>query len=467
MGNRKIVHSILIISLVSFIFTSCLETDNSTGNGLIPDDYYMSLHKTEFDVPLQMKMSDSLHTNASGYAIIGSINDPDFGMTQSAAALSFIPSISSLSYGNDPVPKSLSLFIYGITSQIYSDRDYYIHQNIYVHNLNSGIDSLKTVYNNSIKAGDYNSTPLNVGGGNVFFGNNTDISMNLSLDYARELLTATQKERDNRFEFIKRFHGLYLRVDPVQNSYIGGRLCYIPMSPNLGYSTSLGLSLTYWHVDSDIPEGKDSTITYLAYSLTNVNNITHSSTALESDNPTGPVFLEGMAGIKPYIDFSEIKSSIDIWAASKQIDLSKLIIAKAELQLYYDAPADYSDLAKFYPSTIFLNTRQKDNDDNPRYAPTKDIHAYLQSVSGSTVSNLNRSKELYTFNITSYLQRLIKGDLTEDELQTWIMPNSEISDINGQKIGFSVENIFFRKVAFFGSNSVKKPKLILTYALTY
>jgi len=467
MEIRKFVRSILVISLLSFVITSCVETDGSTGSGLIPDDYYISLHKAEFDVPVQMKMSDNIRTNASAYAIIGSVNDPDFGMTESAAAFSFIPANNSLSYGDNPIPKSLSLFITGISSHAYSDRDNFIHQNIYVHSLNSGIDSLETVYNNSIKAGDYDSAPLNIGGGNVFFGSNPDISINLSLDYARELLAATEDEREDRYTFMKRYNGLYLRTDPVLSSYIGGRLCYIPMTQSLGFSSSMGLSLTYWHVDSDIPDGKDSTLFYYAYSLTNVNNITHSSASLESDNPVGPIFLEGIAGIKPYIDFSEIKGSVDTWAASNQIDLSKVIVVKAELLLHYDAPDDYSDLPRFYPETIFLNTLQKDRDseDKYRYIPIEDILIY-SDPSGGVISNLNRSKELYSFNISSHFQRFIKGELTEDDLRAWVMPNMILSDNNGQAMGFAIENMIFHKIAFFGANDVKKPKLILTYALS-
>ena len=466
MEIRKIVRSILVISLLSFIFTSCLDTDGSTGSGLIPDDYYMSLHKVEFDVPLQMKLSDSLQTNASSYAVIGSINDPDLGMTESAAAFSFFP-YDTLSYGNSPVPKSISLFL-SITPQTYSDRDNYIHQNIYVHRLNSEIDSLGTIYNNSLSATDYNPAPLNIGGGNVFFGNNTDISINLDLDFARELLTATKEERKNMYAFMKRYKGLYLRTDPVSSSYLGGRFCCIPMTQSNGFSSYIGLSLTYWHVDNNIPAGKDSTIVYYVYSLTNVNSISHSSSTLESSNPSGPIFLEGMAGIKPYIDFSEIKSSIDTWATTNQVDLSKVIIAKAELQLYYDAAGDYDFLNRLSPPIIFLNTRgEKDANNNRRYSPTADIVNYRPQTSTTTPSNQNRSKELYSLNISSYVQRLIKGELTEQEEKAWIMSSNLATDGNGQAIGFFIDNISYSKVTFFGPNDVKKPKLIITYALTY
>ena len=468
MEIKKIVHSILVISLSSFIFISCIDTDNSTGNGLIPDDYYMTLHRAEFDVPLQMKMSDSLQTNMSNFAAIGSINDPDFGMSQSATAFAFAPYTDSLSYGNNPTPKSLSLFISGISSETYSDKDNYIHQSIYVHRLNSDLDSLKTIYNNSIQAADYSSTPLNIGGENVFFGNNTSISMNLSLDLAKELLLASSDERNNRFKFMKKYKGLYLKTDPVSNSYIGGRLFYIPMSSSASFSTYMGLSLTYWHVDSKIPDGKDSTISYVSYALTNVNNITHSSSALESANPAGPILLEGMAGIKPYIDFSEIKNSIDTWASTNQIDLRKLIVAKAELQLYYDASGNYDFINRAYPGMIFLNIREQNTNKNKLYIPIADIMEYQpQSGQSTVVNNINRSKELYSINISSYVQSLIKGELTEGEKKAWIMANNLTTDSNGQPIGYFVDNLSFNKVTFFGPNDVKKPKLIITYALTY
>jgi len=245
-------------------------------------------------------------------------------------------------------------------------------------------------------------------------------------------------------------------------------LFYIPMSSSASFSTYMGLSLTYWHVDSKIPDGKDSTISYVSYALTNVNNITHSSSALESANPAGPILLEGMAGIKPYIDFSEIKNSIDTWASTNQIDLRKLIVAKAELQLYYDASGNYDFINRAYPGMIFLNIREQNTNKNKLYIPIADIMEYQpQSGQSTVVNNINRSKELYSINISSYVQSLIKGELTEGEKKAWIMANNLTTDSNGQPIGYFVDNLSFNKVTFFGPNDVKKPKLIITYALTY
>jgi|GEM_PF-616799 len=460
----------LIVLLSSFVFTSCMEKDNLTGSELLPDDYFLRLYKTEFDIPVQMKLSDNLQTAQPGYAIIGSINDPDFGMVQSETAFSFVPQDTSRSYGTNPIPKSLHMYIYGINNPsyvssmpvAYSDNDLYIHQNIYVHRLKSEIDSINTIYNNSFDTDDYEATPLNVGGGNVFFGNNPNLQINLPLSLAEELLSATKAERSDIYKFMKRYQGFYLKTDPVPTSYIGGRLCYISMSSEIPV---VGLSLTYWHTDSKIPEGKDSTITYWANPNKNINIISHESSHLEDSDPAGNILLEGFAGIKPYVDFNEVKTSIDTWAVNNQIDLTKLIVSKAELQLYYDAPDDYIFMQNFYPPFIYLNTQEQDDNNKFRYMPQTAIFAYLPSQE-QQLSNWNTSKEMYSLDISSYIQNLIQGKLTEEDKKAWVMANYPVTNPNtGAPMGYSIDNVTFQKVAFFGKNSVKKPRLILTYAL--
>ena len=469
MKTKKGVGFLSVALIFSLLFTSCIDKDYSIGNGLLPDDYYMQIKKAEFDIPVEMKMPDKVVTASSGYAIVGSINDPDFGMMQSSTAFHVYPSDTTLSYGNNPVPKSLQLFIYGINDPSYisaivgnySINDAYLHQNIYVHRLNTEIDSINTIYNNSLGTADYNAIPMNMGGGNVFFGNNPNMYMNLSLDYARELLSATKEERQDIFKFMKRYKGLYLRTDPVLSTYNGGRLCYVSLSG----AYMIGMSLTYTHTDNSIPAGKDSTILYLASSARAINIISHQSSPHESSNPTGDLLMEGFAGIKPYINFDNVKSSIDTWAQNNQIDLNKVVVTKAELQLHYKAPQDYTFMQNFHPPLIFLNTKEKDSHDLYRYMPTDDIFEYGTS-SGSS-SNRNPSKEIYSLNISSYIQKLIHGKLTNDEKSTWLMSNSPIIDPNtGSLAGYSVDNVAINKVVFFGNNDPsKKPKLILTYAL--
>jgi len=89
-----------------------------------------------------------------------------------------------------------------------------------------------------------------------------------------------------------------------------------------------------------------------------LNRFKHSSQSLQSTNPQQKIYVEGLAGIKPYIDFNDVKTQMTSWAQANNTDISKLIIAKAELRFPYEFPQDFTRMT-YYPSQLFLFTREK------------------------------------------------------------------------------------------------------------
>jgi hypothetical protein len=396
-----------------------------------------------------MKMADSLQSIYSGYLVVGAFKDPDLGNTSTGAAFQIVPAINDNDFGSNPVPSLLKISMKVGQSLVLDSNNGNIPQNIYLYTLKKDLDST-TVYNNSITLDDINPVPINTGG-TVFFGGDS-IVMNLSLDFASELLSATADERDSSDIFVKRFKGLYMATEPLPGAINGGRF-------NIVNPTEVFMQMNYRHVDQTNNIDKDSTLFYyVSSSRPYMNVFKHSSNQLESSNPQGKVYIEGLAGIKPFIDFAQVKTTFENWAASNNFDISQVVIARAELRLPYEFPSNYLTMGQF-PSQLFLATKEVSSSfDLPFYQPVSDI--YIQSTGLN-----NRSQFYYTMDISAFLQKVLKGSLTGDGLKAWITPvASETNSYTGD-ISYYVDNLVYCKATLNGNNDTRRPQIILTYAI--
>jgi Domain of unknown function (DUF4270) len=448
MRRRISLRSLSALALISLLFVSCIDVNKSTGGEFVPDDQKFVIAIKEFDLPVQQKSSDSIQTIFSGDAVIGAYKDPELGITTSAAAVRFIPQVRKNTFGNNPVPKSLKLSI-AVSSKIVLDqKDANIPQNVYVYVLRKDLDST-VMYNNSITAADFDPVPL---AGNVFFGGDS-INMDLPLSYAADLLSATQEERDSVPFFQKRFKGFYIATEPLPGSLTGGRF-------NIITTSNIYMTLTYNHIDDTISKSDSVLIYYASESEPNINIIKHSSKSLETSTPTNKLYVEGLAGLKPFIDFSAVKNTINSWVLSQNSVLSKVVIAKAEIILPYEFPADYLTIGQ-YPSQLFLATREtEDLYEGPYYRLLPEIS--LVDDKGLN----NRSKFYYSMNITSYLQSVLKGKLTKkNELEAYVVPAMSLTNSSTGETSYFFDNTAYSKGVFNGTAATRKPKLRISYAI--
>lgn len=447
---KNTLRSIAALSLTTLFLTSCIETDKTTGSALVPSDHILKVNTVAFDLPVQMKLSDSLQTVYSGALVIGSYKDHDFGTMQASAAFQFMPSTPKLDFGESPLAKSFKMYMTIEGKTYFYEEDKFTPQNFNVYKLTKDLDSTLS-YNNSITDSDYLPQPLNIGG-NVFFGGDT-LVMDISLDYAQQLISATKEERDSLPIFLKRFKGMYITASAKPGSLEGGRINYTAPS-------NIYFLMTYRHVDSKKNIDKDSVlIYYVSDNGMHINRFDHSSKSLENKNPQSKIFLEGLAGIKPYIDFNEVKTNITNWAAQNNTDLNKLIIAKAEVRLPFEYPEDYTRL-NYYPSQVFLCTRI---DSLSRktivYEPIDDVSYYASNGS------INRSLKYYSLDISSYLQKVLRGNYTGSYLQTYVAPIFESSDYYSGATYYYIQTTLYSKATLNGNGAVNHPKLILTYSV--
>ncbi len=452
MTIKNFYRSLAAILFSAAFLTSCIDSDKQTGSSLLPGDHIINVTSEIFDLPVQMKMSDSLQSVFTGALIVGSYKDPDFGTVETSTAFQLIPTNPSMEFGDNPEAISFRMYMSIPNKTFFYDEDQFVPQNFYVHELIKDLDS-SVVYNNSLDESFYSPQPLNTSG-NVYFGGDSLI-IDLSLEYAQKFLSASLSESDSTHLFIKRYKGLYMTTDPLPGSLTGGRI-------NILEPTNIYFMMKYRYRDYENNIDKDTLITYYVSDMTmSVNKYKHSSEHLEHPAPQDLIYLEGLAGIKPYIDFNQVKERIEQWANNTNTDLSRIIIAKAEIRFPFEYPDDFTRL-NHYPSQLFLFTRVNDatgNDPTIIYNPLDDLGFYDSNGA------INRSLKHYSMDISTYLQRVLDGRFTGKSLQTYVAPVMRTTDYYSGEVNYYIQNIQYSKAVFNGNGAPRNPVLVLTYAL--
>ncbi|MCL2727340.1 MAG: DUF4270 domain-containing protein [Bacteroidales bacterium] len=395
-----------LLLFAALFLSSCITIDKTLGDNLIPVNQDLTLKFQIFDLPIDTKPTDSLPTNNHFFVydyfdmslILGACQDPLFGLTTAGAVFQFIPR-STFSYGDHPEPLSLTLTLPRKNIFVLDNSQVSIPQNVFVHQVTSELTK-EFAYNNSLLPKDFDPQPINQSG-QVYFGSDT-LSIALSLDYARELLTATQEERDSLHLFLKRFNGLYLRTELPRAGVNTGRLNHFPLD---GFSSQMVLKYRL--------NGADSVIYYSPFpSGIAFNTIAHSNASLDP-HPSENIYYQGFAGPKPYIDFVALVSKIKTWSEQSQIDVKNLLISRAEILLSYDPVIDFRVIDQ-YPLQLYPFTRVQ-TDSTSYYNPIENIYA------PNSDGMINRSKFHYSMVITSYLQSLLKKAEVTEQDNAWLM----------------------------------------------
>ncbi|MFA5712700.1 MAG: DUF4270 family protein [Bacteroidales bacterium] len=440
---------ITILLSASFLFlASCIESDRTIGSNFLPEDFNLEVGIAQFPIAVEMRLADSLQTDFPNYMTIGSFYEPPFGSVTASTAFRIIPMKQGQTFGDAPIVKSIKLSLAVENSSYLEPDQQFIPQNFRVFELLKDIDTT-TLYNNSFSHSDLSTQSIEKGG-NIFFGGDS-LVIELSHQYGNKLVSVTQEESDSLNLFVERYKGLYITCDPVEGESKGGRL-------NLTLPTNIYLSLTYRHIDQENSIDRDSTISYyISENQPFLNIYNHSSQNLAEQEPGEDLYIEGLAGVRPFVDFNKIKESIESWAESNSIEPDRLAVLKGELRFYFDYPHDYRELNSF-PTQLFLATRNPGLYESVRYEPITDIS--FTSDNGI----INRSLQYYSLNISSYLQRVLKG-LSPEKMEGYLTPIYQSSDYYSGATYYNVQNYLYYKALLKGPQSDRAPKLILTYSV--
>lgn len=441
---------LLAITLSVFLTASCIDIDKTAGDGFVPSDQLLGISVKEFDLPVQMKQSDSLQSMYTGAVIVGAYKDELFGLTSAGGAFRIIPQKDSNDFGNAPAANYFRMNIQFADNIVLNESESSIPQNIFIYKLREDLDTLK-FYTNSLDASAYDPAPLNPGG-TVYFGGDT-LSIDLSLEYANHLLTANAEERDSLELFFKKFKGLYISTEPLPGSQTGGRF-------NIIQPEDIYMTLSYHHVDDSVDKQDSLLLYYVSPGEPNINIFKHSSSGLATAQATEKLYVEGIAGIKPYIDMAQVRSNLAQWATANNFPLERVVVARAELIFPYEFPSNYVTMGQ-YPAQLFLATRTTgDSYDGLYYELLPEI-AYTDR-NGTN----NRSQFSYNLNITSYLQKVLGNKFTNRrDLEAYVMPVMSTSNSQTGEVSYFVDNSVYYKGVLNGMNSLRRPKLRIAYTV--
>lgn len=424
--------------------SSCITVDNRMGSDLVPANQIIHIYTADFEAPMYTATADSLNMSSPPYIEFGSLNTPLFGKTSSSSVIQIAPYAYQTEYGKDPVVENMFVHIPLSGRTVFQEQDRYTPQNVYVYKLIKDLDHL-SVYHNSFSEDFIDPIPVNKPG-YIYLGGDT-LYLEFKKSFAYELLQADSAERVNPDEFAKRFKGLYFTTEPYKGTEPGGRINYLDME-------EANLYLNYKS------EGGDSLITYFFNIYNTYYNISsHESSHLATKEPASALYYEGLAGVKPCLDAAALAKQIKSWGDQQvpPIQTSQLLVSRAQLVMPVPIPQDGDYTAvdnapeKLFPCTWV------DKDTLVYHRPLREVN---QENHGGT---MNRTHWEYTYEITSYIQELLKKQEFAEKDNLWILPTYSYSTNQGEV--YEVDNFTYRNTLFNGNLSDRPPYVRITYAV--
>lgn len=447
--TKKVFIFLLSAAATLFFAASCITTDKTLGTIYIPGAHDIQVLMAEFDIPVQMKMADSLQSAVTSGMTIGSITSDKFGTFTMASATEISPSTDSIVWGEDPVFVDMQLELYVSGKQYLKDDQEFITQNIRAYQLNFELDST-TIYSNSISRDKCKPDCINVGTC-VYMGGDT-ISMHLSREFGEQLFKLDRTTMDSLELFTKKFYGIYLETDPLDEGLTGGRLNEIT-------TTSSNLMLTF---NSKTYNGqrRDTTVYFTLGERYCVNSMTSQSGNLAQLGTEQEIYFEGLSGVKPFISAKSLKEMLANWAADNGYDQNDVLVIKAALEFPCEYSGNYMEY-EHYPTNLYPCQRKEINY-TVQYSPINE--AYESNLSQGS---FNRSLFQYRPDAPLYFQNLLKknaSDLTsEDDL--WIMSTLEYTSSTTSTTYYLTDYNYYSQARLNGTKAERHPKLILTYTI--
>ncbi|MEG1691990.1 MAG: hypothetical protein RR312_01220 [Bacteroidales bacterium] len=452
MQFKDTLRKLILLSITAVAVFSCITVDKSLGEGYIPEDQTLKVMTAEFRIPIGLKMEDSLQGMSSEILTIGAIKTTEFGLATFSVAANVCQPAKKFRFGKDPVITQIYVSAAAAKTTVIDDSQKSIPQNFIVYRTNKVIDST-TLYNNSITLADYNPTSLNLSSATYFGGDS--IRVYLKNEYGTELLSATEEELDSINLFIKRFKGLYITCTPPEVGLNGGRVNHFNYT-----SASITIKYNFQPTWKDGLSRKDTTVLFRVGDGVCLNTSSYSTSGMATNKLLKELPIEGVAGIKPYIDAQVLKDTLDNWSKRNQYDQTKILIAKASVSFPFEIPQNF-DMTK-YPTYLFPTYRTDST--SHYYYPLMDIGS-----TGNSLGVINRSLREYQGNISTTIQKMINavkvnGQIS-NEYNIWLAPIQLITDEYSGSTSYisNVNEYYVGKIN--GPAAARYPKLTIVYSV--
>ncbi|MBP5566289.1 MAG: hypothetical protein J6X57_02190 [Bacteroidales bacterium] len=402
----------------------CVSVDNELGGSFLPVNHtYKVVSPAPVEIPVQMKLADSLSAYSSTRITIGAIrNDEEFGLSTRSSCLTLVPMyMGSLDFGTNPVFQSFHFTAVADSSSVCDLNQHNILQSVYVYELSEQLD---TNYRTYCKTEPAHGTKL-ISTTIPVIGNKDSLSFNFTKEFAERFFTITEEESKDINLYTKRFPGIYITTGkPVDR---GGRFnmyqLQLQYDSDHGYIKGSAAALKFnstFKIDGE--DVKKDTTCWFYFSatdfydidslLTNSGtgsfpqycaNITGDASASKVGPATDVIYIEGGGGVKPVISAKDIRAKAVQMISANGHDPKKAVINKATITLHYMEPDPEFETMYKVPEIL---------------SPTCLIHGTEQGVisymgltdasdKNEDQGSIHRAQMTYTPDITYHLQRLL------------------------------------------------------------
>ena len=390
--------TVLMIGAFILATTACKKSPETIGNGLISDDDHIGMYHTDALELVCHSYLDSIGTKNVSNGLLGSMNDPVFGLSQAGFCTQLRFSAAGQSFGSNPIVDSVVLQLY--LSGYYGDTTTW--QTVHAYQLTDTLNSDSSYYNytevavgNMDYANGYQFQPrprtkMHIVGTDTIGQPIIRIPLNNSLgEYLIGLDSTVYKDPAL---FKEQFHGLCLKCDPAPGT---GSISYI----NLTNNTFTTLQL-YYH-NAATPEKAMRYDYYITSADTYFNQISHDYTigdtdfisqVLEGDTTKGQqrLYLQTMGGVSTKISFPTLAHWTDTLAEGSHIVINqaKLIVPAASVDttiftspntlvlLGFNADGSTFILPDYYEGTSYFGGSYSSTDNAAMFR----ISEYVQEV---------------------------------------------------------------------------------------
>ncbi len=385
------------------VLASCTVVDNELGEGMLPESDRMLLTQEVIkSIRCYQGAADSVVTDDWTYPLVGAMVQPMDGLVECSMVAQFSPgffdNIDSM-WGDAPVIDSVKLVMN--IAKVYGDSSTVMSVSIYdmIENLPYSKDSVRlSSYPAERKLGklihSFDITPKS-----------TDITEYLPTSYAERFLDTTGRVFLDDTLFHKKFFPLYFRTNSVTNDgalmgiYPGRSYMYIYYH-NHNKPTPDTASLTMYFDNASDGYNEAFTVIRRNYDyadpLSGVN-----PDVIDGDDEQRGFFVTSLAGLtgKVVIDKAAIE---DIKSRAEAMGYTRVSVNNASIIF----PLKRLSIPSFDFACSDLGLYYDYNKQNP-------VPDYENAMSGSSSFGgaLNRALEEYRMDVTSYVQRLLDGNV--------------------------------------------------------
>ena len=412
-----------------FCCLSCVETNSTLGGNLVPTTETYTLYYAEVPIDgISMQMADKLSGYSDSRITIGAIQDPQYGVTTRASAVTLIPVFEKgkFNLGTNPRFQRFHFATSRDTLCFIDKSQESILQSVRVYELSKALDPEEdSDCNAPIAHGDKLITK-----GIPVYGGTDSLSFDFTEEFGKKYLQITADDVKDMKTYLAKFPGIYLETDApesgsgrinmldVQLSYDANYTSVMGNYATLNYSAEFNgvrkdTSLIFWYGATDFFD-MDSlfnsyTGTFPQYALNQTGQQTREKAGVATDK----IWIEGGGGLKPVISAIGLKRKVEEVISKAGGDPRNAIINKATLVFPFDFPDNYEEMSQWpyrlSPTCRFVS-EDKDGKTTTTFMGLTD-----SSSSDENQGDVDRSHLRYAPDITYHMQEIVKIDETQTD----------------------------------------------------